>query len=140
MIIQWIWTCCPLYRSDRKKCTEFRLLWAVLRYWSDGGKMSLFAICSTLFMFTKLSSSFRVEMELESLDSGRVSDFEWFFYFYFLFSIQIQLLNYVVCYWFKHIRIVKPNLSCQVTLYDINFMLFWRANPFWTAWQKVYQI
>ena len=40
--------------------------------------MSLFAICSTLFMFTKLSSSFRVEMELESLDSGRVSDFEWF--------------------------------------------------------------
>ena len=41
--------------------------------------MSLFAICSTLFMFTKLSSSFRVEMELESLDSGRVSDFEGFF-------------------------------------------------------------
>ena len=57
--------------------------------------MSLFAICSTLFMFTKLSSSFRVEMELESLDSGRVSDFECFFYFYFLFSIQIQLLNYL---------------------------------------------
>ena len=58
--------------------------------------MSLFAICSTLFMFTKLSSSFRVEMELESLDSGRVSDFEGFFYifFYFLFK-YIQLPNYV---------------------------------------------
>ena len=59
--------------------------------------MSLFAICSTLFMFTKLSSSFRVEMELESLDSGRVSDFEGFF-IYLLFFIQIQLPNYVVCY------------------------------------------
>ena len=56
--------------------------------------MSLFAICSTLFMFTKLSSSFRVEMELESLDSGRVSDFECIF-IYFLLYIQIQLPNYV---------------------------------------------
>ena len=56
--------------------------------------MSLFAICSTLFMFTKLSSSFRVEMELESLDSGRVSDFE---FFYFLFKYNFQTM-YVVCY------------------------------------------
>ena len=88
--------------------------------------MSLFAICSTLFMFTKLSSSFRVEMELESLDSGRVSDFEFFYIyiFFFYFLSQIQLPNLYFAIGLKNNRNVKPNLSWQLTLSDINFMLF----------------
>merc|ERR1711997_17454 len=40
---------------------------SVPKVWSKRtAKMSLFVICSTLFMFTKLSSSFRVETELDS--------------------------------------------------------------------------